>query len=175
MSEYDSNRVLERAIQFAAEAHAGRLDKSGLPEILHPLEVMQLVLKRTGSRTLAAVAVLHDTIEDTSVGTSHLVEAFPATIPLMVVGVTHFADETYGEYVERANRMEGSRLVKRCDVEVNILRPGPEEHKRGLRDRYARALSLLYGHSRSWSESKGAKLPPDYAGGDPANYPGLWG
>lgn len=55
--------TLERAIQIAAEAHAGQLDKAKQPYILHPLRVMLRV--QTESERIAAV--LHDVVEDTPV------------------------------------------------------------------------------------------------------------
>jgi len=36
----ESDRLLEKAIRIAVEAHAGQQDKSGQPYILHPLRVM---------------------------------------------------------------------------------------------------------------------------------------
>ena len=52
--------TLERAIQIAAEAHAGQVDKGGAPYILHPLRVM-LTMATEEERI---VAVLHDAVED---------------------------------------------------------------------------------------------------------------
>ena len=51
---------LERAIEIAASAHRGDVDKAGQPYILHPLSLM------LSFRDLDAmiVAVLHDTVED---------------------------------------------------------------------------------------------------------------
>lgn len=51
---------LERAIQFATEAHAGQVDKQGKSYIDHCLRVMGAV-----SAPAKRVAVLHDVAEDT--------------------------------------------------------------------------------------------------------------
>ena len=53
--------VVEKAISIAVNAHAGTLDKSGQPYILHPLRVM---LAQQNNLTRIA-AVLHDAVEDT--------------------------------------------------------------------------------------------------------------
>ena len=50
--------TLERAIAIAAEAHAGQLDKAGVPYILHPIRVM---LRCSGAAE-RIVAVLHDVV-----------------------------------------------------------------------------------------------------------------
>src|SRR5947208_14635665 len=55
--------TIERALQIAARAHEGQVDKEGLPYILHPLRVMDGV-EGTEAKI---VAVLHDAIEDTPV------------------------------------------------------------------------------------------------------------
>jgi len=54
--------TLERALEIAAAAHAGQQDKAGKPYILHPIRVMLSV--KTLDEQIAAV--LHDTVEDTS-------------------------------------------------------------------------------------------------------------
>ena len=53
---------LERAIEIAVTAHRGQVDKSGLPYILHPLRMMH----QMHSQTEQIAAVLHDTVEDSS-------------------------------------------------------------------------------------------------------------
>ena len=52
---------LERAIQIAAEAHAGVKDKGGKAYILHPISVMM----RCETDEEKIVAILHDVVEDT--------------------------------------------------------------------------------------------------------------
>jgi (p)ppGpp synthase/HD superfamily hydrolase len=53
---------LERAIEIAASAHRGQVDKADKPYILHPLRVMLACTDVTAQ----IVAVLHDVIEDTT-------------------------------------------------------------------------------------------------------------
>ena len=59
---------IERAIQYAVFAHAGTKRKGKKrPYILHPIEVMTIVASMTEDEDVIAAAVLHDTVEDTSV------------------------------------------------------------------------------------------------------------
>lgn len=51
---------LQHAIEIAAEAHRGQVDKAGAPCIHHPLRVMFSVT----TEEERIVAVLHDEIED---------------------------------------------------------------------------------------------------------------
>ena len=57
--------LLDRAIVFAAKAHAGQLRKyTGLPYITHPIDVMVIVSTVEHTEAMLAAAVLHDVVED---------------------------------------------------------------------------------------------------------------
>ena len=69
--------TIERAIEIAARAHAGVLDKAGSPYIFHPLRLMLAV--KTPHERMAAV--LHDVVEDTPVTLEELAaEGFPEEV-----------------------------------------------------------------------------------------------
>ena len=90
--------TLDRAIQIAAAAHAGQVDKENLPNILHPLRVMMHV---TGSAEKIA-AVLHDVVEDTAVTHDDLAtEGFSAEVLDAVHRLTRTKDIRYVDYVVR--------------------------------------------------------------------------
>ncbi len=60
--------LVEKAILVATSAHAGIMRKGkNRPYILHPIEAMTIVGSLTDDKEILAAAVLHDTIEDTSV------------------------------------------------------------------------------------------------------------
>lgn len=61
-------RLLDRAIIFAVNAHAGTERRGkGFPYIVHPMEAMEIVATMTADQELLAAAALHDTVEDTDV------------------------------------------------------------------------------------------------------------
>jgi len=63
----DTN-LLDRAIKFAVDAHAGTERRGkGFPYVVHPLEAVSIVATMTPDQELLAAAALHDTIEDTGV------------------------------------------------------------------------------------------------------------
>jgi hypothetical protein len=108
--------TIEKALQIAAKAHEGQVDKEGLPYILHPLRVM------AGVAGLEAqiVALLHDVIEDTPVTADDLLrEGFGEAIVASVLCVTHRKDEPYADYVVRCKGNEVARRVKLSDLEDN--------------------------------------------------------
>ena len=60
--------LLDKAIVFAVKAHAGTERRGkGFPYIVHPMEALEIVATLTPDQELLAAAVLHDTVEDTSV------------------------------------------------------------------------------------------------------------
>ena len=60
--------LLDRAIVFAVDAHAGMLRKgTQTPYIAHPLEALAIAAGITVDEEVLAAAVLHDVLEDTAV------------------------------------------------------------------------------------------------------------
>lgn len=69
--------VLDRAIIFAVKAHSGTERRGkGYPYIIHPMEAVEIVSTMTKDQELLAAAVLHDTVEDTSVTVDQIREEF---------------------------------------------------------------------------------------------------
>ena len=57
-----STNHFDKALMVALTSYSGRLDKAGLPHILHPLRV---AAKFPGNEPWAVIAPLHDVVEDT--------------------------------------------------------------------------------------------------------------
>lgn len=68
--------IFDRAVHFALKAHQGQLRKDGGVYILHPLEVATIAGTMTNDLEVLAAAVLHDTVEDTSVTAEDILENF---------------------------------------------------------------------------------------------------
>lgn len=80
--------VLEQAIRFAVDAHAGQKRKDGSPFILHPLEDAAIVGTLTDDTEVIAAAVLHDTVEDTGTTPEEILRVFGPRIHELVMGET---------------------------------------------------------------------------------------
>lgn len=77
--------LLDRAIIFAVQAHAGTERRGkGFPYIIHPMEAMEIVATMTTDQELLAAAALHDTVEDTEVTIEDLRAAFGDRIANLV-------------------------------------------------------------------------------------------
>ena len=139
--------LLERALEIATKAHKGQVDKSGAVYIFHPIRVAELCTTEEEK----IVALLHDTIEDTSVTAEYLLEqGFPRTIVDAVLGVTRRDDETYEEFVRRASLNPISKQVKIHDLEDNMdIRRLSEVTEKDLArlNKYLRAYKYLTAES----------------------------
>lgn len=109
--------TIERAIEIAAAAHAGQVDKGGEPYILHPLKVM---LRMTTEQERIA-AVLHDVIEDTSVTIEQLrSEGFTDEVLRALTALTKLSGESRLEAAKRAAIDPIARIVKLADNAENM-------------------------------------------------------
>jgi (p)ppGpp synthase/HD superfamily hydrolase len=136
--------TLERAIEIAAAAHAGQVDKAGQPYILHPLRVML----RVSANDERMAAVLHDVVEDTSVTLLQLTEAgFPLEVVEAVEALTKRPGETRLQAAARAASNPIARLVKLADNAENmdlsrITNPTEKDFARVEEYKQVRALLL---------------------------------
>ena len=115
--------TLARAIQIAAEAHDGQVDKAGLPYILHPLTLLLRAGDRVDEDT-RIVAVLHDVLEDSDWTVDRLRdEGFSSTVLLSLELLTHEKGESYKDYIMRIqNGQYGgiAQYIKKLDLEHNM-------------------------------------------------------
>ncbi|WP_408007045.1 RelA/SpoT family protein [Pseudalkalibacillus sp. A8] len=79
---------LQRAYEFARDAHEGQFRKSGDPYIDHPVEVAYILVNLEMDAPTIAAGFLHDVVEDTDVTLEELTEAFTEEVAMLVDGVT---------------------------------------------------------------------------------------
>jgi guanosine-3',5'-bis(diphosphate) 3'-pyrophosphohydrolase len=138
--------TLERAIEIAASAHAGQVDKAGAPYILHPLRVML----RVTSLHEQIAAVLHDVVEDTNVSLQSLsAEGFPPDVILAIEALTKRPGESRMQAAERAAANAIARQVKLADNAENsdlsrISNPSERDYARV--EEYKAVRELLLKH-----------------------------
>lgn len=110
-------RILEKAIQIAVNAHFGQKDKAGSPYILHPLRVMHSV----DATDAKIVAVLHDVVEDTPVTFDELIEAgIPKHLVITLRLLTHKENVSYEDYILRLSENQLAVKVKLADLKDNM-------------------------------------------------------
>jgi guanosine-3',5'-bis(diphosphate) 3'-pyrophosphohydrolase len=133
----------EHAIQIAASAHAGQVDKAGEPYILHPIRVM---LRVEGVHERMA-AVLHDVVEDTDITLNALAqEEFPAPVVEAVAALTKQPGESRMEAAIRASKNSIALAVKLADnaENINLARlPKPTEKDFARMEEYKAVREFL--------------------------------
>ena len=78
--------MIEKAIIFAANAHAGVSRKGKRrPYILHPVEAMTIVAALTEDEEVLAAAVLHDVVEDTNTTPEDIENEFGSRVRELVM------------------------------------------------------------------------------------------
>ncbi len=82
--------LIHRAHDIAHHAHAGTRRVSGEPFIEHPLAVARILASLAMDATGIASALLHDTVEDTSITLDEIETRFGPAIAELVDGVTKF-------------------------------------------------------------------------------------
>lgn len=136
---------LDVAIAFACRIHAGQVDKSGQPYILHPLRLM---LKFQGEDE-RIVSVLHDVVEDGYVSFDELRElGLCETIIEALDCLSKRPGECYEDFIQRLCFNKLAKRVKIEDIRDNldITRLGSFEDEDCIRTaKYHRALRYLLG------------------------------
>jgi len=85
--------LYETSVGLALRAHATQVRKTdGSPYITHPLTVAYIVSKHTSDETIVAAALLHDTLEDTSVGKEELVSLVGQDVVRIIEAVSENTD-----------------------------------------------------------------------------------
>ncbi len=125
----DSTELIERAFAIADGAHAGQRRKSGEPYIRHPVAVATVVAQQGLDDVTIAAALLHDAVEDTSVGLEDLEKEFDAELAMIVDGVTKLDRVRYGSKEEQqAATMRKMIVAIAQDLRVLIIKLSDRLH-----------------------------------------------
>jgi (p)ppGpp synthase/HD superfamily hydrolase len=113
-----SEHILDKALRLAVQVHSGHVDRGGRPYLLH---VLQVVVGCKDDLDAAALAALHDVVEDSTLTLKDLREqGFPAHIIEGVDALTRRDGEAYEDAIERAAGHALARKVKIADLESNL-------------------------------------------------------
>ena len=94
--------IITAAKMLAGEAHKGQTRKySGLPYIIHPIEVATIVEEAGGTDDMIAAALLHDVIEDTDFTYEDIAEKVSPEVADLVQGMTEVAKPEDGNRAKR--------------------------------------------------------------------------
>jgi (p)ppGpp synthase/HD superfamily hydrolase len=105
---------VEKGICYAKYYHADQMRESGEPYYSHPLEVAYMVLDHLPRTDIIITAILHDTLEDTSLTREKIAEVFGEKIAEKVYDLTRI--KTDGVKISSAQMVEELWLAKKYDV-----------------------------------------------------------
>lgn len=135
--------ILDAAVALACRVHAGQVDKSGKPYILHPLRLM---LKFEGVDE-QVVSVLHDVVEDGDVSLDDLRALGVSDAAVAAIDcLSKREGEQYEDFIARIKPNDLARRVKIADIRDNLdLTRLPEISDKDLQRaaKYHRALRDL--------------------------------
>ena len=125
--------MVQRAIWFATQAHAGQTRKyTGEPYVNHPVEVMQLVNTVTDDPEILAAAVLHDVVEDT-----------PATIMNIRIGFSPRVAELVDDLTDVSKPQDGNRATRKELDRQHTAKASPDAKTIKLADLISNSHSIV--------------------------------
>ncbi len=122
--------VIEKAFNFARQAHQGVRRLSGEPYIMHPLAVAQIVCEEIGlGSTSICSALLHDVVEDTDYTVEDIRNIFGPKIAQIVDGVTKISGGIFGNQASaQAETFKKLLLTMSDDIRVILVKIADRLH-----------------------------------------------
>ena len=137
--------MLNKAIEIAAKAHAGQVDKGGKPYILHPLRVMMNFCN--DDEVAQICAILHDVVEDTDITLDDLrTEGFADEIITALECLTKRDGESYDDFIGRILTNKLACKVKNGDLADNMdltRMPNPTDKDKERVKKYSDAADRI--------------------------------
>ena len=135
--------LTKNAMKLCYTAHAGQLDKSGLPYVLHPVHLAE----QMEDEYTTVTALLHDVVEDTAYSLEDLRRmGYPEQILEAISLLTHREGIPYLEYVAAIKENPIARRVKLANLRHNsdLTRLDAVDEKALARaEKYKQAIRLL--------------------------------
>lgn len=126
--------TIQKAFDFANEAHKGVRRRSGEPYILHPIAVAKIVVSNIGLGFKSIVAaLLHDVVEDTEYTVEDLSNLFGEKVATLVEGLTKIKTVLDNEDKAEVKSMQAENfkrilLTLNDDVRVVLIKLADRLH-----------------------------------------------
>ncbi len=115
--------LITDAFKLAFHSHKGTLRASGEPYYHHPLEVATIVAKELGMDSeCVAAALLHDTVEDTSVSLETIALHFGPLVTMFIDGLTKISGVFKSKDAKQAEAFMKLMLSTAEDVRVVVIK-----------------------------------------------------
>lgn len=127
-SQEDIEKI-EQAYEFAKKVHSGQFRVSGEPYIIHPVEVLKILVGLKADTSTLIAALLHDVIEDTETTPEQVQEMFGEDVLSLVQGVTKLSKYQFKSKEERqAENFRRMFIAMAKDIRVIFLKLADRLH-----------------------------------------------
>ncbi|MBE6233195.1 MAG: bifunctional (p)ppGpp synthetase/guanosine-3',5'-bis(diphosphate) 3'-pyrophosphohydrolase [Bacteroidales bacterium] len=132
--DHNELEIIQKAFEFANEAHKGVRRRSGEPYILHPIAVAKIVVSNIGLGYKSIVAaLLHDVVEDTDYTVDDLRSLFGDKVATLVEGLTKIKTVLDNEDKAQQKSMQAENfkrilLTLNDDVRVVLIKLADRLH-----------------------------------------------
>lgn len=120
--------LVERAYEFAKEAHKDHTRYSGEPYFTHPAAVAKHLAELSMDAPTVAAALLHDSIEDVGVEPQDIESRFGSEVLFLVEGVTKLGKHKYKGGERHAESLRRLLVATASDVRVLIVKLADRYH-----------------------------------------------
>ncbi len=122
--------VINKAFNFANQAHKGVKRRDGVPYITHPIAVAMIVCEEMGlGSTSISSALLHDVVEDTDYTVEDIRNLFGDKIAQIVEGLTKISGGIFAEAAsQQAENMRKLLLTMSNDIRVILIKIADRLH-----------------------------------------------
>src|SRR3954466_8219388 len=125
----DDVEIIRKAYDYSLEHHKGQSRASGEPYLAHPLEVAAILAELKLDPTAIAAALLHDSVEDTSVTTEDIKREFGEQVAKLVEGVTKISEIDFATREERqSENVRKMVLAMVDDIRVVLIKLADRLH-----------------------------------------------
>jgi len=121
-------KLIEKAYFLSKERHEGQMRKSGEPYITHPIAVAKILAELRGGPATLIAALLHDTVEDTSLTLKEVETIFGADIAQLVDGVTKIGKLSFNTKASAADNHQKMLLAMAKDIRVILIKIADRLH-----------------------------------------------
>ncbi len=120
---------LEKAFEFAKKLHAGQFRVSEEPYIIHPIEVVKILIGLRADKHTLMAGFLHDILEDTDTKPEEIKELFGEDVLTLVQGVTKLGKLQFKSTEERqAENFRRMFIAMANDVRIVFLKLADRLH-----------------------------------------------
>ena len=116
--------IINKAFNFARQAHKGVRRLSGEPYIMHPIAVARIAVEEMGlGSTSICAALLHDVVEDTDYTVEDISNIFGERIAHIVDGLTKISGGIFGDRASaQAENVKKLLLTMSDDIRVILIK-----------------------------------------------------